>query len=40
MAMFNEGILPSGFFMMLIIQLLEDESGVLDYNPGVDIAQY
>ena len=39
-ATFNESILPSGFFMMLIIQLLEDKSGVLDYNPGDGIAQY
>ena len=39
-ATFNDKILPPGFFMMLIIQLLEDESGVLDYDPGEDKSQW
>ena len=39
-ATFNNKILPPGFFMMLIIQLLEDKSGILDYDPGEDIGQW
>ena len=36
----EENILPPGFFMMLIIQLIEDESGILSCNPGKEAVQY
>ena len=36
----EESILPPGFFMMLIIQLIEDESGILSCNPSKEAVQY
>ena len=36
----EESILPPGFFMMLIIQLIEDESGILSCNPSKEAIQY
>ena len=34
-ASYNESILPPGFFMMLVMQLVDDESRIFDYNSEV-----
>ena len=39
-ATFHESMLPPGFFMMLVTQLVSNESGTLGYNPGEEITQY